>query len=64
MRLTKTEFVEYQKCCKAVWLKHAKPQAIEWPALSDFDRHQMQMGYEVERLAQEYMPCVGRRGGV
>ncbi|MCA9564384.1 MAG: DUF2779 domain-containing protein [Myxococcales bacterium] len=62
MRLTKTEFVDYQKCSKALWLKHAKPEAIEWPPLSDFDRHQMQMGYEVERLAQEYMPTWDAEG--
>lgn len=46
--LTKSDFLEFNNCTKAFWLHRHKPDAIEWPAPSDFDRMLMADGYAVE----------------
>lgn len=55
MRLSKTDFVNFQSCPKALWLSRKKPDAITWPSLAAFDRLQMEMGYEVESLARDFI---------
>ena len=46
--LTKSDFLDYRHCAKSLWLKKRKPDAIQWPAPSLFDRMLMQDGYRVE----------------
>lgn len=54
MRLTKTDFVNFRSCAKAHWLKLHKPDAVEWPAPTEYDQLTIKLGYEVEHLAKAY----------
>jgi len=53
LSFSKSDFLEYQKCAKAFWLKTHKPQAIQWPAPSAFERMLMKDGYAVEAIVKE-----------
>lgn len=47
-KLTKSDFLDYRACAKSFWLKHHKPDAVEWPAPGAFERMLMRDGYAVE----------------
>jgi hypothetical protein len=50
--LSKSQFLDFQHCAKSFWLKAKRPDAIDWPAPSAFDRMLMNDGYAVEREAR------------
>jgi len=50
---SKSDFLEYQDCAKAKWLKIHKPDVVKWPAPSAFDRMLMKDGYAVEAIVKE-----------
>lgn len=52
---SKTDFLEFQDCAKANWLKVHKPDVIKWPAPSAFDRLLMKDGYAVEAVVKEFV---------
>ncbi|WP_420346171.1 DUF2779 domain-containing protein [Pelagibius sp.] len=47
-RLTKSDFLDYRACAKALWLKKLKSHVVDWPAPTEFDRLLMADGYAVE----------------
>lgn len=51
--LTKSDFLEYRRCAKALWLRKHKPDAVAWSTPSQFDQLLMQDGYAVEAMAKE-----------
>ncbi len=52
-KLTKSDFLEYQACSKSFWLRHNRPDAINWPAPSSMARMLMRDGYAVEDKVRE-----------
>lgn len=53
--LTKSGYLEYRSCSKAYWFKVNRPGEIVWPPPDAFARMLMEGGYEVERLAREWV---------
>lgn len=51
--LTKSDFLDYRHCAKALWLRKRKPDAVAWPAPGLFDQLLMQDGYKVEAVVKE-----------
>lgn len=48
MQLTKTDFLEFLACDKALWLSKHDPTKTDWPTPTEFDRLLMADGYAVE----------------
>lgn len=55
MILSKTDFQRYRACPKTFWLRRHRPDAIEWPALSDVDRARMREGQLVEDMSHGFV---------
>ena len=55
MRLTKSEFVEFSQCDKALWLRKNRPEAVAWPAPDELTRIRMRQGYEIEAVARDHV---------
>jgi CRISPR/Cas system-associated exonuclease Cas4 (RecB family) len=53
--LTKSDFLDYVTCDKALWLRKKQPDTIEWPAPSAFDRMLMEDGYAVEVVVRDFV---------
>lgn len=54
--LSKTDFLEYLKCSKCLWLKKHKPDMYLSPEITDFDMKNFDEGREVEVLARKLFP--------
>jgi len=52
MYITKTDFIEYLKCPKCLWLKKRRPDLYVPEVPSDFEESKIEEGYEVELLAR------------
>tara|TARA_R110000787_G_scaffold271400_1_gene378594 strand:+ start:2765 stop:4213 length:1449 start_codon:yes stop_codon:yes gene_type:complete len=52
-QLTKSDFLSYRQCAKALWLKKRKPNAVAFPPPSLFDQLLMQDGYRVEEIVKQ-----------
>ena len=55
MVLTKSAYLEHRACPKAHWLKTNRPDEVAWPAPNAFARMLMEGGYEIERVAREWV---------
>ncbi len=56
MNISKTIFLDYLYCPKNMWLKLHRPVLLEKFQLSEFERHLMQQGNEVESCARNLFP--------
>ena len=54
--ISKSTFLEFQLCPKDTWLKLHKPELLEQFAPSEFERHLMEQGNEVEAVARGLWP--------
>ena len=52
---TKSEFLSFRECDKSAWLRRNRPDAIEWPPPSEFNRLLMREGYRVEAIARRML---------
>lgn len=52
-KLTKSAFLDYRACSKSLWLRHNRPDAIDWPAPGSMVRMLMRDGYAVETQVRE-----------
>ncbi len=55
-KLTKSDFINYLKCPREFWLSKHHPDAIGAPSPDQVFRGKQ--GYEVEKLARQYLKCV------
>jgi hypothetical protein len=46
--ISKSTFLQYQICTKDTWLRLHKPELVETSALTEFEKHLMEQGNEVE----------------
>ena len=53
MTLTKSDFLHYQTCRKAMWLERNMPNVVKQSKLTDFDLMLMKDGYEVEAIVKK-----------
>ncbi len=56
MYLSKTDFLEYLRCPKCLWLKKKKPELYVAPVFTDFEKSKLEEGHEVEKYARELFP--------
>ncbi len=56
MLISKTNFLEYLHCPKNIWLKFHMPELLQKHQLSDFERHIIEQGNEVESCARNLFP--------
>ena len=56
MFISKTTFLDYLYCPKNVWLKINKPEILKDFELSEFEKHLMEQGNEVESYARNLFP--------
>lgn len=56
MTISKTIFLDFLYCSKNVWLKLYKPELLEHFALSEFEKHLLEQGNEVESYARNLFP--------
>ena len=54
--ISKTTFLEYLYCSKNIWLKMHRPELLQKFRLSDFERHLVEQGNEVESCARNLFP--------
>ncbi len=54
--ISKTTFLDYLFCAKNVWLKLHKPELLEKFALSEFEKHLLEQGNEVDAYARNLFP--------
>src|ERR1035437_5162935 len=54
--ISKTQFLEFLHCPKNLWLKIHKPELLEKFELSEFEKHLIEQGYEVESCARNLFP--------
>lgn len=54
--ISKTTFLDYLYCPKNVWLKINKPDILKDFELSEFEKHLMEQGNEVESYARNLFP--------
>lgn len=52
LQISKSDFLDFRSCAKSWWLKRRKPDVVNWPAPSAFDRMLMKDGYAVEAEAK------------
>lgn len=55
MQLTKTDFLEFLACDKALWLAKCDPTKIDWPTPTEFDRLLLADGYAVEDEVKRFV---------
>jgi hypothetical protein len=56
MLISKTTFLNFLYCPKNAWLKIHKPELFEKFELSEFEKHLMEQGNEVESCARNLFP--------
>src|SRR3989344_7420791 len=56
MFISKTTFLDYLYCPKNVWLKINRPEVLKDFELSEFEKHLMEQGNEVESYARNLFP--------
>lgn len=56
MNISKTTFQEYLFCPRNIWLKLHKPELLKEFELSNFERHLVEQGNEVELCARHLFP--------
>jgi hypothetical protein len=57
MRLiSKSTFLQFQICPKDTWLRLHKPELVETFALTEFEKHLLEQGNEVETYARQLFP--------
>jgi len=54
--ISKTTFLDYLFCAKNIWLKLHKPELLEKFALSEFEKHLLEQGNEVDVYARNLFP--------
>ena len=54
--ISKTTFLDFRNCPKNTWLKLHKPKLLEKCILSEFDKHLLEQGNEVESYARNLFP--------
>lgn len=54
--ISKTTFLDFLNCSKNVWLKLHKPELLAHHELSEFEKHIMEQGNEVESYARNLFP--------
>ena len=54
--ISKTQFLAFMQCPKNIWLKLHRPELHEKFELSEFDKHLMEQGNEVESCARNLFP--------
>jgi Domain of unknown function(DUF2779) len=54
--ISKSTFLQYQICPKDTWLRLHKPELIESFTLTEFDKHLLEQGNEVEAQARKLFP--------
>ena len=54
--ISKTTFLHFLNCSKDAWLKLHRPELLEHFALSEFDKHIIEQGNEVESYARNLFP--------
>ena len=55
MQLTKTNFLQFQKCPKSLWLLKNKPKIYPRKVGSNYEDKLAAEGYEVQRLVQDFL---------
>lgn len=66
MTLTKTDYLIYRDCAKNAWVKIHKPEIYFQSELSEFEKHIIETGNEVELVARKLFPkgiLIEGRGG-
>lgn len=54
--LTKTDYILYRECSKNAWMKIHKPEIYYTKELSEFEKHIIETGNEVELVARKLFP--------
>jgi hypothetical protein len=54
--ISKSTFLQYQICPKDTWLRLHKPEFVESFTLTEFDKHLLEQGNEVEAEARKLFP--------
>jgi hypothetical protein len=54
--ISKTTFLQYQSCPKDTWLRLHKPELVEAFTLTEFEKHLLEQGNEVETCARRLFP--------
>jgi hypothetical protein len=54
--ISKTTFLQFQICPKDTWLRLHKPDLVDTFTLSEFEKHLMEQGNEVEAFARQLFP--------
>lgn len=53
MKISKTDFIQYLRCPKSLWLQKHKPEVYPDGEFSDYAKKLVSEGYEVERYVKE-----------
>ena len=54
--ISKTTFLQFQICPKDTWLRLHKPELVETFHLTEFEKHLLEQGNEVETCARQLFP--------
>jgi hypothetical protein len=54
--ISKTTFLQFQICPKDTWLRLHKPELVETFVLTEFEKHLLEQGNEVEEKARQLFP--------
>jgi len=54
--ISKTTFLQFQICPKDTWLRLHKPELLEKFVLTEFEKHLLEQGNEVEEQARQLFP--------
>ena len=54
--ISKSTFLQFQICPKDTWLRLYRPELVEGFTLTEFDKHLLEQGNEVESHARQLFP--------
>ena len=54
--ISKSTFLQYQICPKDTWLRLHKPEVVDTFTLTEFEKHLLEQGNEVEMCARQLFP--------
>src|ERR1019366_5325432 len=54
--ISKTTFLQFKICPKDTWLRLHKPELVEKFVLTEFEKHLLEQGNEVEEQARQLFP--------
>ena len=54
--ISKSTFLQFQFCPKDTWLRLHKPGLVETFTLTEFEKHLLEQGNEVEACARQLFP--------